>query len=153
MEYKELDIDSSIKPVYHSVVRNTPLHLKESSRNYNKKLLAMDIIGVQTEPTEWNSIGFFTSKRGSSKCRFVIDYTSLNESIIRPQWPFLSSNRAMKLLPGRAGYFIALDLKNGYFQVTLPEASRKYTTFLTEEGRYYMKRFPQGLSSSSDMFK
>ena len=91
IEYKELDIDPNVKPVYHSVVRHTPLHLKKSSRDYIKKLLA----------------------------------------IIRPQWPFLSSSRAMKLLPGRAGYFIALNLKYGYFQVTLPEESRKYTTFLT----------------------
>ena len=43
-------------------------------------------------------------------------------------------------------------MKNGYFQVHLPEKSRKYTTFLTEEGRYYTKRYPQGMSSSSDIF-
>ena len=39
LEYKELDINPNVKPVYHSVVRHTPLHLKDSSRNYLKNLL------------------------------------------------------------------------------------------------------------------
>ena len=55
-------------------------------------------------------------------------------------------------MPSHASWLVSGDLVKGYFQIGLPEESQHLTTFLTEEGRFYFQRFPQGLSSSSDIF-
>ena len=40
----------------------------------------------------------------------------------------------------------------GFHQIHLPENSRDLTTFSCEYGKYRWRRYPQGLSSSGDVF-
>ena len=82
----------------------------------------------------------------------MVDFREVNKAIKRAPWPFLNSSHAQKLMPASAQWLIAGDLVKGYFQAGLPENSQHITTFLTEEGRFYFKKYPQGLSSSSDVF-
>ena len=108
--HTELKVKEGAIPIYNSSIRLTPIHLINSSKGYMKKLLEEDIIGEQLKPTEWGSPGFFISKKGSDKCRFVIDYQALNRCLERPTWPFVSSELCRKQLPKIAGYLIAMDL-------------------------------------------
>ena len=149
---KEIDIKEGAVPVYRDNIRRTPAHLRDTAKNYIKELVDQQIIEQQPNISNWCSQGFFTSKKGSVKPRFVVDYVPLNKEIIRPHWPFTDAEFARKILPPQAGYFIAIDLVKGYFQCELPEASRDLTTFICEDGRFRFRRFPMGLSSSSDVF-
>ena len=140
------------KPVYRDHICRTPAHLRDSAKNYIKKLLDEGIIAPQTEVTPWCTQVFFTSKKGSTKPHFIIDYVPLNKEVIRPHWPFIPSEHACKIFSPKAGWFISVDLTKGYFQCELPPASRDLTTFMCEEGWYKFCRYPMGLSSSSDIF-
>ena len=107
----EIDMKNNAIPVYKDNIHLTPAHLQESAMSYIKKLLPK----------------VKATKKGSTKPRFVVDYVNLNKEVIRPHWPFTSSEHTRKILPPKAGYFISLDLKHGYFQCELPPASRDLT--------------------------
>lgn len=94
----------------------------------------------------------FLIKRGSNNPRLVVDYRRLNDAIRRPHWNLLSSDQVRKFLTGRGGYLISCDLKQGYHFIFLPEESRDLTTFSCELGRFHWKCYPQGISSSGDVF-
>ena len=49
--------------------------------------------------------------------------------------------------------FSTFDLKDGYFQVQLNEASRPLTAVRTVSGSYQYKRLPQGLKNSPAVFQ
>ena len=59
-----------------------------------KDLIEKGIIEPQTEVSYWCSQGFFTSKKGSVKPHFVVDYVPLNKEIIRSHWPFTDADHA-----------------------------------------------------------
>ena len=82
----------------------------------------------------------------------MIDYRRINECIKRPHWNFLSFDQVRKSLPGKGGYIITCDLKMGFHQIHFPGESRDLTRFSCEYGKYRWKRYPQGLSSSGDIF-
>ena len=150
--YTPIELDPTIKPISRTYVKNTPLHLRETSQGFIKDLLNQGIIEPQPEWTEWCSSGFFVSAKESTKPRFVVDFRNLNKAVKRAPYPFLSASHTAKLMPSYTKYLISGDLVKEYFQIPLPEEDQHLTTFLTEEGRYYFKKFPQGLSSSSDVF-
>ena len=150
--YKTIDLDQTKQPFYETRIKTTPHHIRKEAELYIKNLIDEDIIEVQREVTDWCSPGFFVTRRGSNKPRFVIDYRRLNECIKRPHWNFLSSDQVRKSLPGKGGYIITCDLKMGFHQIHLPKESRDLTTFNCEYGKYRWKRYPQGLSSSGDIF-
>ncbi|GFT09348.1 retrovirus-related Pol polyprotein from transposon 297 [Trichonephila clavipes] len=51
-----------------------------------------------------------------------------------------------------AKIFTTLDLKNGFFHVTVKERSRKFTSFVTHDDQYQFRRIPFGLSTCPSTF-
>ena len=49
-------------------------------------------------------------------------------------------------------YKTVCDARDGYHAVPLHVEDRKYTMFVTEEGRYQYKVIPQGFSASGDAY-
>ena len=45
--HQEIEIDNEVPPVFRSYVRNTPIHLKETSKGFIQKLVDHDIIAPQ----------------------------------------------------------------------------------------------------------
>ena len=64
----------------------------------------------------------------------------------------MSADQVRKGLPRKGGYTCSIDLKQGFHQLGLPEESRDLTTFSCEWGHYRWTKYPQGLSSSGDIF-
>lgn len=52
-----------------------------------------------------------------------------------------------------AKIFSTIDLKNGFFHVSVEKASRKYTSFVTHSGQYQFLKVPFGLSNSPRVFQ
>ena len=50
-------------------------------------------------------------------------------------------------------YFAKIDARSGFFQLTLSEESRNFTTFITNRGCSRFKRVPFGLSDISETFQ
>ena len=81
-----------------------------------------------------------------------LDPQELNKVIQRPkcQMPTLE-----ELLPKlcKAKVFSTLDAKDGFYQISLDEASSKLTTFWTPFGRYRYLRMPFGISLAPEEFE
>ena len=67
---------------------------------------------------------------------FCIDYRRLNDLTIDAAQPLPVIHQTLKDL-GQAKIFSTIDLKSGYWHITLRPNSRKYTAFATSDGRQY----------------
>ncbi|GFW20796.1 putative blastopia polyprotein [Trichonephila clavipes] len=72
-------------------------------------------------------------KKKDRKSRVCIDYRRLNRKLIKDDYPLLLIDDILDCLQS-AKIFTTLDLKNGFFHVTVNERSRKFTSFVTHNG-------------------
>jgi hypothetical protein len=80
-----------------------------------------------------------------------IDFTRLNESVKRENFPLPATDQFLAQLDG-ATVFSRLDCNNGFHQIELDEKSQELTTFITPFGRFCYKRLPFGISSGPEIF-
>ena len=117
-----------------------------------KDLLEAGLMSKVTKPVCWCTQGFFVPKPGSKKLRQVTYYRELNNSLERPEWPFMPSDAVRIQLDPKTKVFCSLDLTLGYHQVKLSEADKDKTTFTLPFGCFWYKVLPMGLKPSSDIF-
>lgn len=79
-------------------------------------------------------------------------YRRLNEKIVKNRYPLPLIEDQLDLLQG-AKIYSTLDLKNGFFHVSIDEASRKYTAFVVPSGHYEFLKMPFGLCTSPAYFQ
>ncbi|GFW22550.1 retrovirus-related Pol polyprotein from transposon 297 [Trichonephila clavipes] len=91
-------------------------------------------------------------KKKDGTMRLCIDYRKLNKKIVKDRYPLPIIEEVLDKL-GNGKIFTTLDLKNAFFHVDVDEASRKYTSFVTETGQYEFLKVPFGLSISSNYFQ
>lgn len=91
-------------------------------------------------------------QKANGKLRICVDFTKLNQYVIRPVHPFQAPWEAVSNIPSVATYFSTMDATSGYWQLELDEESQKLTTFLTPWGRFQFLRAPMGLVSSGDEY-
>ncbi|GFS92149.1 retrovirus-related Pol polyprotein from transposon 297 [Trichonephila clavipes] len=90
-------------------------------------------------------------KKKDGKSRVCIDYRRLNRKLIKDNNPLPLIDDILDCLQN-AKIFITLDLKNGFFHVTVNERSRKFTSFVTHNGQYQFRRMSFGLSTCPSTF-
>ena len=107
-----------------------------------------------TDASEYCSPCFFIAKpHDPSQPRLVVDYSLINDIILRPVFPLASPEMVWRRVPkGKGRWWISNDLTSSYWQVRISEESQGITTFISEFGRYKWCVFPQGLSCSGDEF-
>ena len=60
--------------------------------------------------------------------QFCIDFCHLNAYMKKDSYPLTRIQEALESLVG-TGHFSCLDLKSGFWQIKMDEASKQYTTF------------------------
>ena len=75
----------------------------------------------------WCNAVVLVCKKDRSLC-FCIDFHKLNVRTKKDSYPLTWIKEVIKSLAG-AGYFSCLDLKAGFWQIMMDEASKQYTTF------------------------
>ena len=81
-----------------------------------------------------------------------VNYKFLNSiSLVDPQ-PLLSTDDILDRLEGEAKYYTKFDLCKGYYQLSLEEKSRDYSTFVCKRGLFRFKVMPMGLVSAGASF-
>ena len=135
-------IDPSATAVQHTS-RCIPIAPKKEVKAKLEDPERRGIIVKETAPTEWISNMVVVAK--PKKIRNCLDPQELNKVIqhLKYQMPTLE-----ELLPKlcKAKIFSTLDAKDGFYQISLDEASSKLTTFWTPFGRYRYLRMPFGVS-------
>lgn len=106
---------------------------------------------VQPSISEYASPIVLVKKKDGS-VRICIDYRNLNRKIVKDRYPLPLIEDQLDALQG-ARVFSTLDLKNGFFHVSVEESSRKYTAFIVPDGMYEFLRAPFGLCNSSAIFQ
>ena len=107
-----------------------------------------------TDPTKFCSPCFFVSKpHDPTQPRLMVDYSLVNDIILRPVFPLASPEDVWRRVPkGKGRWWISNDLTSSYWQVRICKESQGITTFISEFGRFSWTVCPQGLSCSGDEF-
>ncbi|UYV69315.1 K02A2.6-like, partial [Cordylochernes scorpioides] len=144
------EIDFLLKP-NNNIVACKPYPMSFHKRAWTagkiKEMLDGDIITPST--SEYASPCILVPKTDSSY-RLCIDHRQLNKETFLDPFPRIDSiiNRF-----GGCRYFTKIYLKDGFCQVGLTKATRKFSAFVTPDGLYEFKRLPFGWKNSPPRFQ
>lgn len=119
-------------------------------RSIEEELARMEESGIIekiTKPTEWCAPIVPVHKR-NGKIRICVDLTNLNKAVKRERLMLPTLEDIVPKLKGTK-IFSKLDATNGFWQLSLHPNSAKYTTFITQFGRYCFCHLPFRISSGS----
>ena len=128
-----LMVDETIMPTKQPV-RRVPIAIKEQLQKELQRMEEMGVIAKEEQPTDWIS-SLVTVKKPNGKIRVCIDPIPLNRALLRSQhlMPTLED-----LLPelAEARIFSVVDVRNGFWHISLDDQSSKLTAFGTPFGKY-----------------
>ncbi|UYV67003.1 K02A2.6-like, partial [Cordylochernes scorpioides] len=146
------EIDFLLKP-NNNIVACKPYPMSDHKRAWTagkiKEMLDGDIITPST--SEYASPCILVPKTDSSY-RLCIDYRQLNKETFLDPFPFPRIDSIINKFGG-CRYFTKIDLKDGFWQVGLTKATRKFSAFVTPDGLYEFKRLPFGWKNSPPRFQ
>ena len=148
-EYR-IRIDPQASAVQHAP-RRVPVAIREQLQATLEELTQQDIITPVTQPTPWISSLVVVPKK-DGRLRLCLDPQDLNKAIKREHYPLPTIEEIATRLHG-AKLFTILDVRHGFWHVSLDEQSSLLTTFNTPFGRYRWKRMPFGISSAPEVFQ
>ena len=128
--------------------RRVPPHQRTLVDEMLTEMTADGVIRPSSSP--WSSpILLVKKKDGTPRC--CVDFRKLNECTVRDAFPLPRIDESLDALSG-AKYFTVLDLKSGYWQVPLEEASKEKTAFATHRGLFEFNVLPMGLANAPAAF-
>lgn len=87
----------------------------------------------------------------NGQIRLVVDYRELNRCTFTDSYPFPNITEHLAELKHHT-IFSQIDLQQGYYKIPVEEKSKKFTSFLTNEGQYEFNRMPFGLKNAPRKF-
>lgn len=106
---------------------------------------------IEESNSEFTSPIVLVKKRDGS-ARLCVDFRRINKVIVKDHFPLPLIEDQLDRLQ-EAKVFSTIDLKNGFFHVPVAEESRRYTSFVTQNGQYQFRKVPFGLSNSPGVFQ
>ena len=105
--------------------RQIPPPLVEEVQNHLREMLESG--AIWPSQSAWcNAIVLVRKKDGG--LQFCINFCCLNTHAKKDSYPLQRIQEALECLVG-AGHFLCLDLKLGFWQIKMEEASKQYTAF------------------------
>jgi hypothetical protein len=144
------DVDPSVPPV-QMPLRRVPLAVKDKVAAELRRLEASGIIAPVTEPTQWVSPLLVVAKSGN-RIRLCMDPTQLNKALQRVPYCMPTLNDILPQLQN-VKILSSVDLKDGFFHLTLDRQSSLLTTTETPFGRHHWLRLPFGVKPAPEIFQ
>ncbi len=145
-----ITVDPSVRPVVQPT-RKVPLNLRPKLKQLLDDLEQRGVIVKRTEPTDWvNALLLVEKKNGS--LRVCMDPVPLNKAIKREHYTIPTFDDVVAHMHGKK-LFTLIDMRDGFWQIQLNEASSKLCTFSTPFGRYSYKRLCMGISCAPEVFQ
>ena len=128
--------------------RRLPYAYRQDAESQIEEMLEQQVIKPSTSP--WASPIVLVRKK-DGKYRFCVDYRKLNSVTKREARPL---PRVDDLLESLQGYnlFSTLDLRSGYWQLSMTREDQEKTAFATPTGLWEFLRMPFGLSGAPASF-
>ena len=125
------------------------LPLVEEVRNHVQEMLELG--AIQPSHSAWcNTVVLVRKKDGG--LWFCINFCCLNICMKKDSYPLPRIQEALKSLVG-VGHFSCLDLKSGFWQIKMEEASKHYTAFTVGNlGFFECNHMPFGLCNAPTTF-
>ena len=127
-----------------------PPPMVKEVRNHLKEMLESG--AIRPSQSAWcNAVVLVWKKDGG--LHFCIDFCHLNAHTKKDSYPIPRIQEALESLVG-TGHFSCLDLKSGFWQIRMDEASKQYTTFtIGNLGFFECDRMPFGLCNALATFQ
>ena len=133
----------NIRPRPHS-----PLD-QEKIRAFINENLKNGVISPSQSP--W-SAPIVLAAKPNGETRVCVDYRALNKATDKDAHPLPRIDESFGLFSG-AKYFTSLDLRSGYWQIPLDEATKPKTAFSSRYGHYEWNVMPFGLTNVPAAFE
>ena len=91
-------------------------------------------------------------RKKSGDIRLCVDFRRLNEITVKKVFPLPDHQQIIDCLEG-AKYFSALDLSQGYYQISVDEADQLKCAFTSKSGQYCFTRMAFGLTNAPCTFQ
>ena len=142
------NIDTGDSPPIRQRPRRLPYAYRKETEDQIRDMLDQGVIQPSVSP--WASPIVLVRKK-DGKYRFCVDYRKLNAVTKRDARPL---PRVDDLLDALQGYdlFTTLDLRSGYWQLSVSPEDREKTAFVTPTGSWEFLRVPFGLSGAPASF-
>ena len=135
-------------PIRHRPRRLPYAHREEAERQINE-MLNQGVIRPSSSP--WSSPIVLVKKR-NGEFRFCVDYRRLNQVTQNDSHPLPNIADILDSL-GNAKYFSTLDLRNGYWQISIDPKDRPKSAFVTSSGLFEFNRMSFGLTTAPATFQ
>lgn len=150
---KETNVEMKIIVKHDEPISSTPRRLPFVERDIVKKQIDdwLKEGVVEISNSEYASPIVLTRKKGGAH-RLCIDYRKINKIIVKDRFPIPLIEDILDKLQ-KATIFSSIDLKNGFFHVSVSNESRPYTAFITQNNLYQFRKMPFGLCNSPAVFQ
>ena len=144
----EHTIETHGSPLRQPYRRQNPAVRREEMAQV-QQMLASDVIRPSNSP--WASLVVMVKKKDGS-LRFCVDFRQLNAGTVKDAHPLPRIDDLLDTLHG-VRWFSTLDLKSGYWQVSIMERDKEKTAFRTSSGQLYeFNQVPFGLCNAPATF-
>jgi hypothetical protein len=136
------------RPRYHSPDQNSEIDkqlskmLQDGIIQPSKSPYSSEIVIAKKADSDGNFTGW----------RFCIDFRNINKATIKDAYPLPRITDLLHAIRG-AKYFVALDLRSGYWNIPMDIESVKYTAFRCLKGLYEFLVMPFGLTNAPATFQ
>ncbi|KAJ8333963.1 hypothetical protein SKAU_G00412820 [Synaphobranchus kaupii] len=136
------------RPFRERVRRLAPADI-DDVRRHLQELLAAGIIKESRSPY---ASPIVVARKKTGKICMCIDYRTLNARTIPDQYTLPRIDDALACLSG-CQWFSVLDLRSGYYQISMSEEDKEKTAFICPLGFYQFERMPQGITGAPATFQ
>lgn len=119
-----------------------------------QKLRRDGVIEPCKDPRGFNSPIFPVPKKDPNQVRVVVNFRQTLNKVIKDldPWTMPSVESVLQSIPRGCKFFAVVDLRDGYFQLTIHEDDRHKTAFQVNNECSQFVRVPMGLTSAGAIF-